>query len=282
MALLLTGGGDGQESSTLYFIPDGSRVFELGIIFEHVTNYPESNASCKRQRVVGQGQRIETAATRPPGQAAPTSNRKGACTPPVGPSSSPKAPPVSPRTGYCHCRAGAPSTPAPCRVATFLRPSPVCVARPLLQGLVPLTTSTVRPGVVHSRVVWLFGRVRRGGRLGGHNRPASVAFRSTERCVSPPPCLHRRASVHSLWSRPGRNAPAPPPAPQPLLAPAPTRPVPLLSLGPHAPPIRGSLTHYGLSRRVWTAGVVRICISRRNRIRIHADAVYLITDKSLN
>ena len=30
------------------------------------------------------------------------------------------------------------------------------------------------------------------------------------------------------------------------------------------------------------AGLVRICISRRNRIRIHADAVYLITDKSLN
>jgi len=30
------------------------------------------------------------------------------------------------------------------------------------------------------------------------------------------------------------------------------------------------------------AGVVRICISRRNRIRIHADSVYLITDKSLN
>ena len=29
-------------------------------------------------------------------------------------------------------------------------------------------------------------------------------------------------------------------------------------------------------------GVVRIRISRRNRIRIHADAVYLITDKSLN
>ena len=29
-------------------------------------------------------------------------------------------------------------------------------------------------------------------------------------------------------------------------------------------------------------GVVRICILRRNRIRIHADAVYLITDKSLN
>jgi len=29
-------------------------------------------------------------------------------------------------------------------------------------------------------------------------------------------------------------------------------------------------------------GVVRICISRRNRIRVHADAVYLITDKSLN
>jgi len=33
---------------------------------------------------------------------------------------------------------------------------------------------------------------------------------------------------------------------------------------------------------VSVAGVVRICISRGNRIRIHADAVYLITDKSLN
>ena len=32
----------------------------------------------------------------------------------------------------------------------------------------------------------------------------------------------------------------------------------------------------------WATGVVRIRISRRNRIRIHADAVYLITDKSLN
>ena len=30
------------------------------------------------------------------------------------------------------------------------------------------------------------------------------------------------------------------------------------------------------------AAVVRICISRRNRTRIHADAVYLITDKSLD
>jgi len=29
-------------------------------------------------------------------------------------------------------------------------------------------------------------------------------------------------------------------------------------------------------------GVVRICVSRRNRIRIHADAVYLITEKTLN
>jgi len=34
--------------------------------------------------------------------------------------------------------------------------------------------------------------------------------------------------------------------------------------------------------RVSGPGLVRICISRRNRIRIHADAVYLITDKSLN
>jgi len=32
----------------------------------------------------------------------------------------------------------------------------------------------------------------------------------------------------------------------------------------------------------YTPGVVRICILRRNKIRIHADAVYLITDKSLN
>jgi len=37
---------------------------------------------------------------------------------------------------------------------------------------------------------------------------------------------------------------------------------------------------HGTKRR--TPGVVRICVSRRNRIRIHADAVYLITDKALN
>jgi len=37
------------------------------------------------------------------------------------------------------------------------------------------------------------------------------------------------------------------------------------------------------TRRIhFATGVVRICISRQNRIRIHADAVYLITDKSLN
>jgi len=36
-------------------------------------------------------------------------------------------------------------------------------------------------------------------------------------------------------------------------------------------------TGYGSS-----AGVVRICISGRNRIRIHADAAYLITDNFLD
>jgi len=38
-----------------------------------------------------------------------------------------------------------------------------------------------------------------------------------------------------------------------------------------------------LGNLAWSAaGVVRICISRRNRIWMHAHAVYLITDKSVN
>jgi len=56
--------------------------------------------------------------------------------------------------------------------------------------------------------------------------------------------------------------------------------------------LAGLLAEYGMLRTVLEnkdtklvmsdAAVVRICISRRNRTRIHADAVYLITDKSLD
>jgi len=41
-------------------------------------------------------------------------------------------------------------------------------------------------------------------------------------------------------------------------------------------------TYPVVERRESTSGLVRICISRRNRIQIHADAMHLITDKSLN
>ena len=42
------------------------------------------------------------------------------------------------------------------------------------------------------------------------------------------------------------------------------------------------LNSFRMGLRTAEPGVVRICISRRNRMQIHADAVYLITDKSLN